>query len=241
VGSKFRRAVPVLFVALVALVSGCKSTDHVATSSATTAFGSARLTQLSADKLLGQARRTAMRRKWVHIESQGRDPRLGAVTIVGDAGPDAGRQSFTSDEYEFNVVYLKPAVYVRGNGDLVAGLLGLPQSSAPSIDHKWVVLHPADAPYEDTIEDLTLASVLEDMAPETPLSKAGPIDVSGEPTMRISGGDRSALFVSVRTELPVSFSEADPDSSDEGTFSHWGEPVVVRAPKGAIPFAAVPR
>jgi hypothetical protein len=241
VGSSVRRSIPVLFVALVALLSGCKSTHDVASSTSTTAVGRARLTQLSADKLLGQARRTASRRKWVHVESQGRDPKLGAVTIVGDAGPNAGRQTLTTDEYKVSLVYVKNAVYVRGNGDLVAGLLGLPQSSAPAVEAKWVLLRPTDAPYEDAVDGVPLSSMLDDMAPSTPLTKAGPIDVRGEPTMRISGEDRRALFVSVRTGLPVSFSESDPDSSVDGTFSHWGEPVALRAPKGAIAFASVPR
>jgi hypothetical protein len=241
VGSSVRRAIPVLFVALVALLSGCKRAHDVASSPSTTAVGRARLTQLSADALLGQARRTATRRKWVHVESQGRDPDLGAVTLIGDVGPNAGRQTLTTDEYEVSLVYVKNAAYVRGSGDLVAGLLGLRQSSAAAVENKWVVVRPADEPYEDTVDGVTMSSMLDQMEPSPPLTKGGPIDVRGEPMMRISGEDRSALFVSVRTGLPVSFSESDSNSSVDGTFSHWGEPVALRAPKGAIAFASVPR
>ncbi len=87
---------------------------------------------------------------------------------------------------------------------------------------------------------MTLASALDDFQPAKPLTKAGPLDVHGEPVMRVGGEDRGALFVSVESGLPVSFSVSAPDSSNDGTFSHWGEAVAIRAPKGAIPFASLP-
>jgi hypothetical protein len=77
------------------------------------------------------------------------------------------------------------------------------------------------------------------MQPEVPLAKAGPLDVKGEPMMRVSE-QRGARFVSVRTGLPVSYSKSAPDSSSDGTFSRWGTPVAVRAPNGAVPFASLP-
>src|SRR6185503_5301844 len=115
----------------------------------------------------------------------------------------AGRQRFTSDEFHADVVYVENAVYLRGNGDLVTALLDLPQSSAASVDDTWIVIRPSDAVFDDAVDGMTLASALDDMEPEAPLAKAGPLEVKGEPMMRVSGEERGALFVSVRTGLPV--------------------------------------
>jgi len=178
--------------------------------------------------------------------------------IVGDAGTDGGQQLITQQGGSGTNIYrlrlVHGVVYFRGNKAAVIDQLGVSQAKASADVGKWVSIHKGDGPYASFAAGITTKSNLSQL-PETfvPLTSTT-TSSSSPPTTRISGGltagkgrpavGTARLVVATSSTLPRSF--AAKATAITGVhlllawrFSHWGAPVHVSAPSGAVPYSSL--
>jgi hypothetical protein len=238
VGTRFVSAA--LAVGLLTACGGSGTPVKADGPTTTVARGAANITTLSPARLLARSHKNALLRKWVHIESHVRTE-SGDLKFVGDAGPRSGRQTFSDESMSATVLLVGGVAYIRGNAAAVVDFFGFPQASAPTLAGKWISLQRSDPGYADTVKGVTMRSAFDDFDLKTPLSKAGPLTVGGEPVMRVSGDGSDAVYVSVRTGLPVSWTLTGSQGTGEITLSRWGKRTKITAPAHPVPISTIPR
>ncbi len=166
-----------------------------------------------------------------------------SATFVGDAAAHAGTQTVTIGSERATVIVVGGVAYIRGNRAAVISYFGFPKSVAPRLANRWISVLSSDQGYSDVSAAVTVASVLQQVEPTGSLTMSTPLRRAGRRVVRISGavsGGTSTLFVSA-TGAPLIMSSVTHERSGTvtATFSHWGEPVNLRAPADAIPIASI--
>jgi hypothetical protein len=174
-------------------------------------------------------------------------------TIVGDAGRAVGQQVVTfKSSYGVEAFTLvldtTGTLYFQGNAPAIEDQLGVPASTTPSIDNRWVSLTAGDGPYVELAAGMTVAEQGV-FLPMTPTSSAS-TKVGGRIATRISGTatvdspeSASLLDIDPRSHIPLVYSSTAATSSGLATstvtFSAWGKPVSVTVPPAAIAWSTV--
>jgi hypothetical protein len=178
--------------------------------------------------------------------------------IVGDAGTDGGQQLITEqgstgvDVYRLRLVH--GVVYFRGNVPAVVDQLGVGRSKASAVSGKWVSIHKGAAPYASFAAGITTRSNLAQLPATFVPTSSSTTSSSSPPTTHISGGltagkgrpsvGTARLVVVTSSSLPRTFAAKATAVTGERLllswrFDHWGVPVHVTAPSGAVPYSSL--
>jgi len=182
-----------------------------------------------------------------------------AQVTVGDAGPTSGRQQITVNAHTFTVLVIGAACYFQGDAVSVTQQLGLPSSLASTYAGRWISLAPSDAPYGPVYAAVTAPTAIADNVVFRPKRETGitrfagrrVIGVTGPMTnitvagqTQVSKGTATLEVAAARPHLPARYTENGTIDNARTifsmTFSHWGEPLSVTAPTGAVSFASIP-
>ena len=174
-------------------------------------------------------------------------------TITGDASTTEGRQSITTGNIAVSVVLVHGVAYVQGNMGGLRAALGFSSSAADSYAGKWIAVGGNDAPYSSIVQAVTLNGFIAELRPSGSLSLAGSAVIGGRAALGVRGGlpgqvpsgtkGSTTLYVaSSRPTVPLKFSASTHGSQqivDVGTFTDWGRPVHLSAPKGSVAFSSI--
>jgi hypothetical protein len=203
----------------------------------------------SGAELFTLATQDAVKVGWLHAEVATTD--AGVTSIISqDSGLTSGHQSVTQAGGHLDVILIGSALYLKGD---TSGLteLGVTSAEAGRYANMWIAVPSGDSLYANTAEGVTVSSALGQVALSGPISMGSPTEVNGTAVVGLSGegpGPNGAgtvpetMFVSTGPNpLPVEVTEAASDGSTlKATFSHWGAPVAISAPGGAIPISSIP-
>ena len=174
-----------------------------------------------------------------------------------DVGRTEGRQVLTGgSQGNATLLVLPGAAYLRGDAAFLRNALGFTASAATQYASKWISFGPNDPGYQQLVAGDTIGSALTESTPSGSLALTPTRTIAGQQVVGVSGGLPPAmarsgatgtvvLYVSTTAPyLPVEVVESGALSGQHGTatisFSSWGEPIVVSAPPGAVPFASLP-
>jgi hypothetical protein len=179
-------------------------------------------------------------------------------TTVGDAGVSAGKQVITIGSTTFTVIVIGKSCYFQGGAQQMVDQLGLPVSIASAHAGQWISLAPGDLPYQSVYVAVTTRSALNSNIAFAPHQLTGTerrvgyrvLGISGPMTnQRVNGqlqrvkGTAHLYVTSSRPHLPVEYTENGKIDKVASklvmTFSRWGEPIALTAPRGAITYASL--
>jgi hypothetical protein len=177
--------------------------------------------------------------------------RSGSSSIVfnDDSSSRAGRQVITTSSGGRMIVLVVGGVaYARGNAEALA-LFGMSSDDAVRLSGRWISYRPGQPGYQDTVEDVTLGSVIDFTRLAGRLTPAGTATIDGQPVIGVRGappasagfksGTLATLYVATTgRRLPVSLQEGTRNQGESDVFSRWGERVRVSAPRDAIPISS---
>jgi len=177
-----------------------------------------------------------------------------AQTTVGDAAPDRGRQVITIGAHTFTVLVVGTTAYFQGDAATLQSELSLDPLVAAAHAGQWISLAPSDGPYQSVYAAVTTKSALDDtvtiaakaVLSDTTIGGTSVTPVRGPLTpidqTPITGTARFDVHSS-RPHLPVRFSGSGSVNGQQAavsvTFGHWGEPVTVDAPSGAVAYSTL--
>lgn len=179
----------------------------------------------------------------------------GSQRIVGDAGPNGGRQDITDDtsygHEQFTLLLVSSTVYFQGNAPALEDQLGVPAGSASSLDGRWISVSPGDGPYNVVAPGITVA----DQAQELPLVPASTEQVTlsgGAAATRIRGtipahqgvpAATAYLDVAGGSQIPIAYvstlSAGSVSLTSTITFSKWGTAPSVSAPSASTAWSTL--
>ncbi len=179
-------------------------------------------------------------------------------TTVGDAGASAGKQVITIGSTTFTVIVIGKSCYFQGGERQMVEQLGLPVSIASAHAGQWISLAPGDLPYQSVYVAVTTNSALNSNIAFAPHQVTGTerrvgyrvLGISGPMTnQRVNGqllrvkGTAHLYVTSSLPHLPVQYTENGKIDKVASklvmTFSRWGEPIALTAPRGAITYASL--
>jgi hypothetical protein len=174
-------------------------------------------------------------------------------TIVGDAATKVGRQVFSDGTAKIQAEAIGTTVYVEGNEGGLQNQIGFSATEAAQYAGKWISIATTDGPYASVLKAVTLASTLTEIKPTGKLTLTKATTRSGIAVIGVRGplpgaakGVTGSVILYVATQkpnVPVSFEAqatgAGTSERDVGTFSRWGTPLHLVAPKNAVAYASL--
>jgi hypothetical protein len=206
---------------------------------------------LSAAGLLSAALAAVRAGGSVHVDVTSGAPD-DSVTFSDDATGKGGRQVITFDGTGHATILLIDGVgYVQANADALQGLFQVPLQQAMQDAGKWISLRPGQrlgtSTYDDVTAGITLSSVAQELQFSGHLTKTSPATVAGQPVIGVQAplpasddlpaGAKLVLYVTDNAALrPVRYQLIGGGSTtNEFSFSSWGEKLTLTAPANAIP------
>ena len=206
---------------------------------------------LPASGVLGKALTTMKAAVSVHVDI--RQTQQSRTAVYSDDSADgAGRQEITISGGEHAIVLVMGAVaYIRGNEAALTGYFGFPAAAAKRLINRWISIRRGDFGYQQVTSGVTLAGVARQLELTGPLTIKAPGMVAGQSVVGVHGtvpasvgapaGTKATLYAAASgSALPVSYRLDRADSLQfVATFSRWGEPVHLAAPRNAIPVTSI--
>jgi hypothetical protein len=164
------------------------------------------------------------------------------ATYVNDVSAHSGREVISYHGAKVIVLEVGHTAYVRANVLALTNLFQSSTAEAQQLADKWLSFPSTGKDYKQISETLTLGSLLQQVMPTHLGSMSGTSIKNGQTVIgirgKVSGGVSGTLYVSATGEpVPVEEVSSGRDGVTTAVFSHWGEPVRVAAPSGAIPGA----
>ena len=232
---------------VVAAVALASATASQVTGTATAAV-SARVSDLSAARLVALSLASAQRAGWCTNVSQGTAVgyTFGAST---DSGPDIARQSLRLNSSSGEARLLRGRLYVRESATLLAAQFG---RSAPQWANKWLLLPAHDAVAVSLSSGMLFSSMIAQVRPTGTLRRSPVGTARGVAVIAVSGSANArlgltrgveTLYVAARAPfLPVELLAGGRvqgvPTSLSVTFSQWGHHFSLSAPTGVTPLSA---
>lgn len=174
---------------------------------------------------------------------------------VGDATRDGGLQVITitssSGTEQFTLRLVGGTVYFQGNTPAIEDQLGVPASSASSVQGKWVAVSSGDGPYSVLQPGITVADQTVSIA-LVPTSTTQVTAADGTKVIRILGtatsqqgraGGTAHMDIAADSHLPIAqvstVTVNGVTLTSQATFSGWGKPVAPVAPTGAVAWSTL--
>jgi hypothetical protein len=244
------RAITLTVSALLGLgmLAGCTSGGSSAAPPAASAPA------MSPARLLSAALAAVRAGGSVHVDITSDAPD-GSVAFSDDATGSGGRQVITFDGTGHATILLIGGVdYVQADAQALQGFFQATLAQAEQGAGRWISLRPGEklgaSTYDDVTAGITLSSVATELQVGSPLSKTVPATVAGQPVIGVQaplpasdGAPRAkmVLYVTDNPALrPVRYELVGGGSTtDEISFSRWGEKLKLTAPANAIPASAI--
>lgn len=161
---------------------------------------------------------------------------------VNDVAAHSGREVISFDGARVTALEVGKTAYVKANALALTNLFQGSSTVAQRLAGKWLSFPSSGKGYKQISETLTLTSFLQQVMPIHRVSTSGTSARDGYSVValrgRLPGGFSGTLYVSATgSALPVQEVSSSGDGVTTATFTHWGEPVRVTAPSGAIPGA----
>jgi hypothetical protein len=188
----------------------------------------------------------------VDITSVGTD---GSVVFSDDATARGGRQVITFDGTGHATILLIGGVdYVQADAQGLQGFFQVSLAQAERAAGQWISLRPGEelgmSSYDDVTAGITLSSVATELQVGSPLSTTAPATVAGQPVTGVQAPlpasdnlprAKTVLYVTDNAALrPVRYELVGGGSTtDEISFSRWGERLDLAAPPDAIPASSL--
>lgn len=174
----------------------------------------------------------------------------GRLTIVADVARDRGRQQITwrlgKKTSHLTIVVAGGAAYLHGDA-VSLQRFHFRTAAATKYAGVWIRIPPTSSAYGSTAAAVTLASTVDELAPQGQLTAVAPTTLAGRRVVGIRG--RSAVGATARTVTlyarasgaPLPVKEVVTAQSFRSTFvlSRWNEPVRVRAPAKSVALSTV--
>jgi hypothetical protein len=210
---------------------------------------------MSAAGLLSAARAALTAGRSVHVDITANSP-SGQVAFSDDAIASGGRQVITIDGTGHATILLIDGVdYVQADAEALQGFFQASLQQAMQDGGKWISLRPGEKlgtnTYDDVTAGITLSSVAQELQFGGHLTKASPATLAGQPVIGVQAplpasdglpaGAKVVLYVTDDAALrPVRYELVGGGSTtNEFSFSHWGEKLTLTAPANAIPASSV--
>ena len=238
------RTAPVVFSCLVAgiAVAACGGSDAGA------------LAGKTAKQILSTGVAAAEAQKSVHyvLRASGQAQ---SQTITGDAGQSEGVQTVQTGADEVEVEVVGGLAYLKGNAGGLQHTIGIPAAAATKYAGQWIAVASSDTLYGPITQAVTLHGIFTQLTPTGTLVASTPGKISGREVIGVRGGlpgktqsgvtGDAVLYVSTASStLPIGFTGQATSSgkkvTDVGAFTHWGEPLNLVAPTGAVPYSSIP-
>jgi hypothetical protein len=242
------------------LLAGCtaggsgSAVPPAATAPAAPATPSASAPAMSAARLLSGALAALRAGGSVHVDITSDAPD-GSVAFSDDATGSGGRQVITFDGTGHATILLIDGVdYVQADAQALQGFFQAPLAQAEQAAGRWVSLRPGEklgtSTYDDVTAGITLSSVATELQVGSPLSTTAPATVAGQPVIGVQAPlpasdnlprAKTVLYVTDNAaQRPVRYELVGGGSTtDEISFSRWGERLDLAAPPDAIPASSL--
>ncbi|HEY2353658.1 MAG TPA: hypothetical protein VGH79_02000 [Gaiellaceae bacterium] len=179
----------------------------------------------------------------VHWTEEG-DGLAGRGTSTADVTASSGAETIDHLHGRRGSVRIRlvdDTVYVNGDSDGLAVLLGITPAHAKANAGEWISIPKDDKHYARLADGLTLASVIHTNLPTGKLKLVG---TAPHATRIVGIGGTSWMTSSLTARatgapLPIAFSHSASMVGSHGSFSKWNEPVHVEAPATSTPIAIV--
>ncbi len=145
--------------------------------------------------------------------------------------------------------------YVQADAEALQGFFQASLQQAMQDGGKWISLRPGEKlgtnTYDDVTAGITLSSVAQELQFGGHLTKASPATVAGQPVIGVQAplpasdglpaGAKVVLYVTDNAALrPVRYElVGGGGTTNEFSFSHWGEKLTLTAPANAIPASSI--
>jgi hypothetical protein len=209
---------------------------------------------LSAAALLNAARAAVTGGGSVHLDITAKSPGS-LVAFSDDATGNGGRQVITVNGTGHATILLINGVdYVQADAEALQVFFQASLQQAARAAGRWISLRPGEklgaSTYDDVTAGITLSSVAQELQLGRPLTKAAPATVAGQPVIGVQAplpasddlpGAKLVLYVTDNAALrPVRYELVGGGSTtNEFSFSQWGEKLTLTAPPSAVPASAL--
>jgi hypothetical protein len=204
---------------------------------------------LSPAGLLSAARAALTAGGSVHVDIAVKDTG-GLVAFSDDAAASGGRQVITTGTGRATILLIGGVGYVQADAGALQGFFHTSVQLATQAAGRWISLRPGDtlgaSTYDDVTAGITLSSVAQELQFGGQLAKAAPATVAGQPVIGVQAplpaddglpGAKTVLYVTENSAVrPVRYELVGGGSTtNELSFSQWGERLVLTRPANAIP------
>lgn len=237
------------------ILAGCTSGGSGSGSpTASAARSPAAAAGMSAAALLSAARAAVTSGGSVHLDIASRSTG-GLVAFSDDATAGGGRQVITFNGTGRATILLIDGVdYVQADAETLQGFFEVPLQQAAQAAGQWISVRQGEkigsSAYDDITAGITLSSVAQELQFAGKLSKSAPATVAGQPVIGVQAplpasdampGAKMVLYVTDNAALrPVRYELVGGGSTtNEFSFSRWGEKLALTAPAHAIPASAI--
>jgi hypothetical protein len=209
---------------------------------------------MSAASLVSAARAALTAGGSVHVDITARSPGS-LVAFSDDATASGGRQVITVDGTGHATILLIGGVdYVRADAETLQAFFQASLQQAEQAAGRWISLRPGEtlgaSTYDDVTAGITLSSVAQELQFSGTPTKAAPATIAGQPVIGVQAplpasdslpGARLVLYVTDNAALrPVRYELVGGGSTtNELSFSQWGEKLTLTPPANAIPASAI--
>jgi len=210
----------------------------------------------AASSLLSQATTAAEKQTTVHFSVKSSNATEG-LTVVGNDGTHSGTEKITlhegSKSGSVEGRFVDGKVYFKADDFGLQSYLGVKTSLDSRYANHWLSLSSSDAEYASASASMTVKATMSQIEVDAPTLAKGTTQVNGVTVKQIKGtvatsdgetGSQAVLDVAAKgAPLPVEFTESGTVDQHTATgiitFSAWGKPLAVGAPRGAETGATV--
>lgn len=257
VGGALLLAAVVPAVAAAPMAGASPAAASGSTTTTTPSVTTAGSSKVSPKTLLAASLGAANAKGSVHYvvhSSSGKD----TITVTADAASTAGSQAIVlrvgKSTGHVTGTLVDNTVYFRGDTLGLEDYLGMPSTAAPKYAGKWISFGSSTKDYATIAKSMTLASALDQISVDAPLSSGGSstrggrraVSIKGTTTSLSSSGHKGSavLYVSaVGAPLPIAFlgTGTQKAGAETGsvTYSRWGERVRPAVPATSVPSSSI--
>lgn len=197
---------------------------------------------LSAPQIVAAARVAALARGTVQAvivtDTQGH-----TIVFDNDSARNGGLQLIVEGDSKAEIILIDQVAFLRAGASALNTVFGLSSQQADAGAGRWIAVTPNDAQWTSISAGITLGSVLGEVLPGGHLTKEGTETLSGQKVVVVGGalaGSTVRLDVAARgSPLPLREVSAGQGVTQTVGLSHWGVPVHLSPPNGAVPLDAL--
>jgi hypothetical protein len=206
-----------------------------------------------AAKLITKTQKAVQKASSVHFVDVTRVGK-GTETLTGDiASSEAQEVLVVNSQVALQVRLVSGTVYLQTSAtNVLQNSLGMTADEATASTGKWISLGSSDAPTSGIISSLSINQALgiyypkssaATILPTKTIAKVTVIPITSNSTPATKTTESTTLYVNAANSLPAAATLTAKQGSTteikQAAFNHWGEPISVTAPTGAVSYASI--